>query len=114
MGAEGGVIICKTDDIRKYWPEIKIDILERLRQNGEYSRDKKYFEEKALEISSLPDSIINMSNKELINFIRNFTRQYDTPYLFENTVTFADGTNIDKISNSISGCFPGDCIQTWS
>lgn len=88
--------------------------MERLRLNGEYSRYKKYFEEKALEVSALPDSIINMNNQELINFLRSFTRQYDTPYLFENTVTFADGTNIDEISNAISDCFPGDYIQTWS
>jgi hypothetical protein len=116
MGAEGGIIICKIDDIRKKWPEIKKDILERFNRKGNsfHVWNKEKYIENIPKIQSLSDDISGMNDKEVVGFLRNFASQYDTPYLFGSFIIFSEGDNINDMDNLIVNCFPGDYVQTWS
>lgn len=116
MGAEGGIIICEIKEIKEQWPKIKKEILQTLdrKGNSSYVWNKEDYIEKMPEIQGLKGDISDMSKKEVFDFLREFISKYDTPYLFGDFIIFADGDNISDINNSMSNCFPGEYIQTWS
>lgn len=116
MGADGGINIIKTEEIRENWLDIKSGVKKiydrYFEKIGYYKKIYKKEYENALK---LPNDINSLSSEEICKLLQGVMMYYDTPYLIKDLIIVGYGTNIDDIANDLFDLLPeSNCVETWS
>lgn len=119
MGADGGIIISKVDDIKKDWSKIKQDLITSFeyRIKRAESWEIKYAEENLAKSKELPDDISSYTGEDIIKMF-DYLKSCDCPYLFEGFIITGNGDYVTDSMNILSSCLrsldSSVDIETWT
>ena len=115
MGADGGIKITKISSIKRNWTNIKSRLVRNFEdalENGA-SYESESNERHLRNSESLPDAVENLSNAEICRLFE-YLSSCDCPYLYEASIITAVGDNVPDQMLTLSGCFDGIRIETWT
>jgi hypothetical protein len=117
MGADGGFSYTRIKDFRDNWKEIKENLKEGCETNEyTYSWDREDMEELGKLVPNMPDTLENMSDKDIIKMLEPF-KSCDCPCIIEGYLLITgNGDNVPVNMNILDSAlykFSGS-VETWT
>ncbi len=120
MGMDGGIRIVKIKEVRDNWTSLKQSLIGYSEVTDNTRKWHPYDVSKFNSINDfcnrLPDTIENLSDKELMDVLKIF-RNCDSPYLYEDNIIIASGDNLyveGQVLDDAVSCLTNVFIETWT